>query len=232
MVTTAERLIFGKSSLPLLDYNKNVKGPTALTGWNLSFSHTKTNYQNRSMGVILFVMVTGTLPFDEPNLARLFEKIQKAEFDNPSYLSPSVVDLIRRILEPSPKQRISIAEIKTHSWFTDEDDESDGLGATHRARHHQHQLSKKLSIPSTSEQDQIMTTILTALRDLSFAAVASEGRTIKGHKVSPRGVIGITVTVSKRDDQSFSIDIRKGRGDILEYSEELKKLLSKINGVI
>jgi hypothetical protein len=83
-----------------------------------------------------------------------------------------------------------------------------------------------------SEQDQIMTTILTALRDLSFAAVASEGRKIKGHKVSPRGVIGITVTVSKRDDQSFSIDIRKGRGDILEYSEELKKLLSKINGVI
>ncbi len=183
--------------------------------------------------MILFVMVTGALPFDEPNLPRLFEKIEKAEYSTPSYLSQSVVDLINKILEPCPTKRVGMAEIRSHPWFS-ETEEKEKIGANlGRLRQNSQQLlCKQVSIPSASEQDQIMSTILTAMRDLSFAAIASEETKIKGHKTGRRGAIGMTVTVSRRDNDSFSIDIRKGRGDIMEYSEELKKLLSKINHII
>jgi serine/threonine protein kinase len=69
------------------------------------------------MGVILFVMVTVTLPFDEPSLPRLFERIQRADFSSPSYLSSRVVDLISKILVPDPTNRISIKDIKRHPWY-------------------------------------------------------------------------------------------------------------------
>lgn len=36
-----------------------------------------------SCGVILFVMIAGCLPFDEPTLVALFGKIQRAEFSYP-----------------------------------------------------------------------------------------------------------------------------------------------------
>lgn len=183
------------------------------------------------MGVILYVMVTGTLPFDEPNLPKLFEMIHRANFDIPPYLSPSIIDLIRKILEPNPKKRISVAGIKSHSWFVANGEDKSGLMATIQNRRPS-QLSKQLTFPSTSDRDQITTTILTALRELSFAAVASGASKIKGHKITRRGVIGIIVTISMRDSGSFSIEIRKGRGDIMEYSEELKQVLSKINKIL
>ena len=37
-----------------------------------------------SMGVILYVLLAGYLPFDEPHMSALFRKIQKAEYKFPS----------------------------------------------------------------------------------------------------------------------------------------------------
>lgn len=82
-----------------------------------------------SCGVILFVLMAGYLPFDEPNLIALYRKvslyrfcilfsydeiwlnssmychefqISKAEFMYPSYFSPGATKLIKRILDPNP----------------------------------------------------------------------------------------------------------------------------------
>lgn len=38
-----------------------------------------------SMGVILYVLLAGFLPFDEPSMSTLFSKIQAAEFSYPRY---------------------------------------------------------------------------------------------------------------------------------------------------
>lgn len=70
-----------------------------------------------SCGVILYVILTGYLPFDDRNLAVLYQKIFKGDAQIPSWLSPGAQNLIRRILDPNPCTRITMDEIKMDRWF-------------------------------------------------------------------------------------------------------------------
>ena len=45
-------------------------------------------------------------------------KIRKVSLDFPSFLSEDVKDLISKLLKKSPKQRISLDEVKRHRWIT------------------------------------------------------------------------------------------------------------------
>ncbi|KAL2478616.1 CBL-interacting serine/threonine-protein kinase 9 [Forsythia ovata] len=70
-----------------------------------------------SCGVILFVLMAGYLPFDEPNLSALYRKIYRADFSFPSWFSSSSRKLIKRILDPNPLTRMTIPEILGNDWF-------------------------------------------------------------------------------------------------------------------
>ncbi|GMY09067.1 CBL-interacting serine/threonine-protein kinase 9 [Fagus crenata] len=70
-----------------------------------------------SCGVILFVLMAGYLPFDEPNLIALYRKISRADFTCPPYFSPGAKELIKCILDPNPLTRITIPEILENEWF-------------------------------------------------------------------------------------------------------------------
>ncbi|CAK9857118.1 unnamed protein product [Sphagnum jensenii] len=70
-----------------------------------------------SCGVILFVLMAGYLPFDEPNLMTLYKKIHRADFTCPAWVSPSARKLILKILDPNPRTRITAAQIYKNEWF-------------------------------------------------------------------------------------------------------------------
>ncbi|KAI4379474.1 hypothetical protein MLD38_005767 [Melastoma candidum] len=70
-----------------------------------------------SCGIILFVLMSGYLPFDETDLPTLYKKINDAEFSCPFWFSPGATSLIQKILDPNPKTRIRIDEIRRHPWF-------------------------------------------------------------------------------------------------------------------
>jgi serine/threonine protein kinase len=74
-----------------------------------------------SIGVILYVLLAGFLPFDEPTMSALFRKIQKAEFSYPSWFTPRVKTLLNKILVSDPTQRITLADIMQEEWFTNEE---------------------------------------------------------------------------------------------------------------
>ncbi|GMP71772.1 hypothetical protein CsSME_00030054 [Camellia sinensis var. sinensis] len=61
--------------------------------------------------------MAGYLPFEEPNLMALYKKIFKADFTCPPWFSSSAKKLIKRILDPNPLTRITIAEVIENDWF-------------------------------------------------------------------------------------------------------------------
>jgi 5'-AMP-activated protein kinase catalytic alpha subunit len=70
-----------------------------------------------SCGVILYVLLAGFLPFDEPAMSVLFRKIMKGDFHYPLWFSPSARELVEMILRTNPKERATIAEIKSSAWY-------------------------------------------------------------------------------------------------------------------
>mmetsp|Transcript_22494 Transcript_22494/g.22209 ORF Transcript_22494/g.22209 Transcript_22494/m.22209 type:complete len:142 (-) Transcript_22494:1-426(-) len=76
------------------------------------------------MGVLLYAMVCGTVPFKAKTLPDLHKLILRCKYHMPSNLSEEIQDLIRRMLNPIPHQRIQLSEIKQHPWFSAPDYES------------------------------------------------------------------------------------------------------------
>lgn len=70
-----------------------------------------------SCGVILYVLLTGQLPFNDSNIMQMYKKISKAEYKCPSSLPPEVRRLLKRILDPNPVTRISTKKIMENPWF-------------------------------------------------------------------------------------------------------------------
>lgn len=71
-----------------------------------------------SLGIILYALVCGTLPFDDDDEAVMKGKILQGDYDLPEHLSEECCGLITRILQQDPSVRPTIKDILVHPWFT------------------------------------------------------------------------------------------------------------------
>ncbi|XP_071748751.1 calcium/calmodulin-dependent protein kinase kinase 1 [Lepeophtheirus salmonis] len=75
-----------------------------------------------SMGVTLYSIVYGKVPFHDENILALYNKIrtQPLVFDEDSDISISeeLKDIIKRMLVKDPNERITLQELKQHDWVT------------------------------------------------------------------------------------------------------------------
>ena len=70
-----------------------------------------------SSGVVLYAMLSGTVPFKSNNLNDLQNLIMTGNFKELSDLSKESNDLLHKLLQINPKKRITIEEALNHPWF-------------------------------------------------------------------------------------------------------------------
>ncbi|CBI26346.3 unnamed protein product, partial [Vitis vinifera] len=70
-----------------------------------------------SCGVILFVFLSGFLPFDDSNLVTMYRKIHRRDYQFPSWISRPARSVISQLLDPNPNKRMSIEALMESAWF-------------------------------------------------------------------------------------------------------------------
>ncbi|KAF2471971.1 protein kinase kin1 [Lindgomyces ingoldianus] len=71
-----------------------------------------------SFGIVLYVLVCGKVPFDDQSMPQLHAKIKKGHVDYPPWLSAECRNLIHRMLQTDPNNRLTLGEIMSHPWLT------------------------------------------------------------------------------------------------------------------
>ncbi|CAI7997268.1 SNF1-related protein kinase catalytic subunit alpha KIN10 [Geodia barretti] len=71
----------------------------------------------RSLGVILYTMLTATMPFDDRDIPSFLSCIEKGIYPEPPEVSESAKDLLARMLDPRPVSRASVEDILSHPWL-------------------------------------------------------------------------------------------------------------------
>ncbi|XP_045773985.1 serine/threonine-protein kinase SIK2 [Maniola jurtina] len=71
-----------------------------------------------SLGVVLYVLVCGALPFDGSTLQSLRDRVLSGRFRIPYFMSEDCESLIRKMLVLEPMKRYTIDQIKKHRWMS------------------------------------------------------------------------------------------------------------------
>jgi BR serine/threonine kinase len=69
-----------------------------------------------SCGVILYVLLTGKLPFGEGSIRAIMQRVKTGSFLMPN-VSDIMQDLISHLITVSPEQRFSVKDVKNHPAF-------------------------------------------------------------------------------------------------------------------
>ncbi|KPM33987.1 hypothetical protein AK830_g12587 [Neonectria ditissima] len=71
-----------------------------------------------SMGVSLFCLKYGRIPFNRDGMMDMYDAIKSDDPQIPEGENPEFVDLIQKLLDKNPETRITMEQIRSHPWVT------------------------------------------------------------------------------------------------------------------
>lgn len=232
-----------------------------------------------SCGVILFILMAGYLPFEDANLMVLYKKIFKADFTCPAWFSTSVKKLIKRILDPNPQTRMTMAEVIENEWFKkgyqppsfetaeislddvnavfDESEASANLVVEQREERPSQMnafelisTSQGLNLGNLFEKqmglvqretrfasklpaEEILSKIEEAAKPLGFNAEKQNYKLkLKGEKSGRKGPLAIATEVFEVAPSLNMVEVRKARGDTLEFHKFYKNISAGLKDIV
>uniref|UniRef100_A0A3Q3K4S6 non-specific serine/threonine protein kinase n=1 Tax=Monopterus albus TaxID=43700 RepID=A0A3Q3K4S6_MONAL len=107
----------------LLDADANIK----IADFGFSNEFTLELFQGKkydgpevdvwSLGVILYTLVSGSLPFDGQNLKELRERVLRGKYRVPFYMSTDCEGILRRFLVLNPAKRCTLEQVMKDKWI-------------------------------------------------------------------------------------------------------------------
>ncbi|OAF70005.1 hypothetical protein A3Q56_02248 [Intoshia linei] len=70
-----------------------------------------------SMGVLLYALLCGYLPFDDENIVVVYRKIQNGSYILPHWIGKDTTEFLKLMLEIDPKKRATIDTLMRHEWL-------------------------------------------------------------------------------------------------------------------
>ncbi|ODN06061.1 Testis-specific serine/threonine-protein kinase 1 [Orchesella cincta] len=99
-------------------------------------SYNPKLYDMWSLGCILFIMLTGHMPFDESNVPKMLQHQMERNLNYPhqmeGVISKSAKRLIKHLLEPDVTRRATIEQAISNGWFSSRP--STGASKNHNAK--------------------------------------------------------------------------------------------------
>lgn len=161
------------------------------------------------MGIILYALLAGSLPFDDDDEDVMKEKIIRGEYVLPDSVSREARDLIFNILQPDPKDRLSIEKMLSHPWFTTPPSQHDfefAFSPSPALRHSVIQEEESPLPTSPSLDDPFVAHGISIQRSSSPSSVASS----EGHARSSgyqKGSTGLGIlSESELSERSSTVD--------------------------
>ncbi|XP_023547589.1 CBL-interacting serine/threonine-protein kinase 1-like isoform X2 [Cucurbita pepo subsp. pepo] len=183
-----------------------------------------------SCGVILYVILTGSLPFEDRNLCVLYNKILKGETQLPKWLSQGAQNLIRRILDPNPISRITMASIKMDEWFRKDydpaylDDDEEDINTQNEAIP-THQEPSYLE-----ERSPRSPTTINAFELIGMSSCLDLSGLFEKEDVSERKIRFTTIHSAKEDILNRMEDLVKEMGFLVHKKEGRLKVMREHKG--
>eukprot|EP00658_Telonema_sp_P-2_P076409 TRINITY_DN6678_c0_g2_i6.p1 TRINITY_DN6678_c0_g2~~TRINITY_DN6678_c0_g2_i6.p1 ORF type:complete len:158 (-),score=22.77 TRINITY_DN6678_c0_g2_i6:261-734(-) len=70
-----------------------------------------------SFGILIYEMLNGLPPFYDNNRTQMFKNIRTADLEFPDFFEPTLMDLIRLLLDRDPNARLDGNGVQAHPWF-------------------------------------------------------------------------------------------------------------------
>ena len=75
-----------------------------------------------SLGVCIYQILTGRMPFDGDSQQEVFGKISKGNFEMPRHISEDCQDLLSKLICVDPTKRITSQQASKHPWILKADE--------------------------------------------------------------------------------------------------------------
>ena len=114
---------FGMSKVARIDQQLATRcGSTRYISPEMALMQPGDTYDGRAMdvwssGVLLFAMLTGTLPFPQEALGDMLKAITRGAYSIPTFVSSEAHDLISKMLALDSAKRLKLDSVRKHPWM-------------------------------------------------------------------------------------------------------------------
>ncbi|NXP99274.1 HUNK kinase, partial [Vidua macroura] len=187
-----------------------------------------------SIGVNMYAMLTGTLPFTvEPfSLRALYQKMVDKEMNPfPTQLSSAAINFLRSLLEPDPAKRPNIQQALANRWLNENYPGRAPPNVTYPNRIHLEDLSQSVLLHMTEKlgykNSDVINTVLSNRASHTLAIYFLLNKKLERYLASLRKAEGQDSVCHK--NQLYQIEKYKANKDSYEVWGSLKLPLSKPN---